>query len=119
MSHKKLILLAAAASFGCGPGDISGPADPMAAFSVVAAPVVPDGAFSFLPPLAPAADLGGEFDPSLTPVVRIAGSGFMLELSTPVENCAFVAGENCIPCGGDEPLVRRLLLRSRSPLPRG
>ena len=35
-------------------------------------------------------------------------------VSTPVENCAFVAGENVTPGGGDEPLSRRLLLCSCS-----
>ena len=35
-------------------------------------------------------------------------------LSTPVEKVTNVAGENVTPGGGDEPLVRRLLLCSCS-----
>ena len=35
-------------------------------------------------------------------------------LSTPVEKVTNVAGENVTPGGGDEPLVRRLLLYSCS-----
>ena len=37
-----------------------------------------------------------------------------LEVSTPVEKVRNVAGENVTPGGGDEPLVRRLLLCSCS-----
>ena len=39
---------------------------------------------------------------------------FRLVLSTPVEKVTNVAGENVTPGGGDEPLVRRLLLCSCS-----
>ena len=41
-------------------------------------------------------------------------SGAGLRVSTPVEKVTNVAGENVTPGGGDEPLVRRLLLCSCS-----